>query len=623
MGWSLSLFVVIVVTAVFLLLGVVHRFFVRPLLADAGAAASRAVQFQELRERFWDMELARIRLKERTMSAAVEQAAEAVLITTPEGKVEYVNPAFTAMTGFAHEEVVGNTVDLIDPAGNPREVAEEMWQAIRDGAIWNGSVSGRKKNGLIFPGTMTVVPVMNRDGELTSLVVVRNDTSERLQNERELARSQNKLAAAREMAEGASRAKNEFLAKMSHELRTPLNAVIGFSSLMLHDSVDPLSEKQREYLRDISQSGLRLLNLLNDILELCRLDFGRLELDYSEVKIRPLVEETLICVQKKAQARDIGLVVEFGDHIDSMEADSVRIGQVLVNLLSNAVKFSPDNGRVRVRVQTVPASVASGQVSCQDDLDLLEVVVEDNGPGIEPEDTDKLFAPFSQLGSVYQKTNNGTGLGLAICKRIIDAHGGLIWVESEPGQGSRFFFRIPKARSLAPACHKDEERLIGLLPARGLNPVTGIVAWEYLVSQAERVCSYHCRVDQPFGIIRLECVSDDPAVDYLALTLHLKQYVRGHEILTHGERDGVFYVFLLGASREETLRATGRFSTTVAEFGLHARIRHVTYPDNGETVGDLLARLRESASELANRSSRKEGEALYHAPLEGVKVLKG
>ncbi len=244
-----------------------------------------------------------------------------------------------------------------------------------------------------------------------------------------------RLEEARLIAEAASHAKSEFLANVSHELRTPLSAVIGFSEIMRDGMAGPVTEEQKEYLTDIMESGDHLLNLINDILDLSKIEAGKMELDTSEFDFRELIERCLIMFKEKIFRHNLNVSDEIDEGIGLVVADERRIKQVVFNLLSNAVKFTPDGGRITVSVRKLPGEPE--QIECR---------VADTGPGIKQDDIARLFHAFEQLDNSLTKSHEGTGLGLALCKRIIDLHGGRIWVESEPGKGSRFIFTIPVRR---------------------------------------------------------------------------------------------------------------------------------------------------------------------------------
>jgi len=237
------------------------------------------------------------------------------------------------------------------------------------------------------------------------------------------------LAIAKERAEEMSRYKSEFLANMSHELRTPLNAILGFSEVLQDKMFGELNEKQEEYLNYIGESGQHLLSLIDDILGLAKIEVGKLEIKPAEVRLGDLLQNSLAMVKEKALKRGIDLSLKLEDKIPDIYADERMVKQVVFNLLANAVKFTPAGGKVGIE------AVKEGEHT--------RVTVWDTGIGIKEEDKEKLFEEFQQLDSGRDKRYQGTGLGLALSKRLVEMHGGRIWVESEEGKGSRFSFTLP------------------------------------------------------------------------------------------------------------------------------------------------------------------------------------
>ena len=237
----------------------------------------------------------------------------------------------------------------------------------------------------------------------------------------------------------ASRHKSEFLASMSHELRTPLNAVIGFSEVLLERMFGDLNERQEDYLRDILGSGRHLLALLNDVLDLSKVEAGQMELDRTDFAVEPAIGYVLAMVRERASDHRITVRTEVSDQVGTVHADELRFKQVLLNLLSNAIKFTPDGGRV-----AVTARVANAE---------LEVTVADTGIGIAVEDQHRIFDSFQQ-GSRATRRVEGTGLGLTLTKRIVELHGGRMWLSSELGHGSTFGFSLPLRE--APAAGSTE-----------------------------------------------------------------------------------------------------------------------------------------------------------------------
>jgi signal transduction histidine kinase len=294
--------------------------------------------------------------------------------------------------------------------------------------------------------SLLAVPLLREDHLLGGLVVNRNrpgpfapeviallqtfasQSSLAIQNARLFREIEQK---SREL-ETASRHKSEFLANMSHELRTPLNAIIGFSEVLHERMFGDINDKQAEYLADILESGKHLLSLINDILDLSKIEAGRMELQPSEFDLPAAIENALVLVRERAQRRGIALERVVDPRLGMICADERKVKQVLLNLLSNALKFTPEGGRVDVR-----AELRDG---------VAGISVTDTGVGIAPEDLASVFEEFRQVGTTAKKVE-GTGLGLAISRKFIELHGGTIGVESRVGEGSTFTFTLPVQRS--------------------------------------------------------------------------------------------------------------------------------------------------------------------------------
>jgi signal transduction histidine kinase len=245
---------------------------------------------------------------------------------------------------------------------------------------------------------------------------------------KELEASNQEIAEQSRQIEVASQHKSEFLANMSHELRTPLNAVIGFSEVLTDRMFGELNEKQEEYLKDIHASGTHLLSLINDILDLSKIEAGRMELELTDFHLPMALENALTLVRERAGRRRISLQMSIDEQLGEVRADERKIRQVVLNLLSNAIKFTPEGGRIQVTA--VPKD------------GFVEVSVNDTGVGIAPEDQEAVFEEFRQVGTAEKKAE-GTGLGLTLCRKFIELHHGRIWVKSQVDVGSTFTFSLP------------------------------------------------------------------------------------------------------------------------------------------------------------------------------------
>jgi signal transduction histidine kinase len=284
---------------------------------------------------------------------------------------------------------------------------------LREGRILGGLVVLRKTPGRFAPEVVELLKTLAAQ----SAIAIQN------------ARLFRELEDKSQELEAASRHKSEFLANMSHELRTPLNAIIGFSEVLGERMFGELNEKQAEYVDDILSSGRHLLALINDILDLSKVEAGRMELELSRFDLPAAIGGAVILVRERANRHGLGLDVSVDDRLGLFVGDERKIRQVLLNLLSNAVKFTPEGGRIAVRA--IPADGA------------VEISVSDTGIGIAAEDQEAIFQEFRQVGTDYARKREGTGLGLALARRFVDLHGGRLWVKSRPGEGSTFTFTIP------------------------------------------------------------------------------------------------------------------------------------------------------------------------------------
>ena len=357
--------------------------------------------------------------------------AHAIVATTDaRGRITYVNDKFCAIAKYPREELLGQDHRIINSGHHSKDFFRNLWQTISSGKIWKGELKNRAKDGAIYWVDTTIVPFLGEDGRPVQFIAIRADITERKLAEEDLRRTLNELSIANSELE-ATRLKTEFLANMSHELRTPLNAILGLSEAMIEETYGPLTPRQAKSMATIHGSGDHLLSLINDILDLSKIEAGKLELNPDHVVVREFCDSCIAFVRTQAMQKNIRVTFEHDDRIAPLWADPRRLKQVLVNLLINAVKFTPAGGHIGL---TVAAS---------SDGETIGFTVWDTGIGIAADDAAKLFRAFTQLDTGLARQQEGTGLGLALVAKLVELHGGSVSLESEPNKGSRFTVTLP------------------------------------------------------------------------------------------------------------------------------------------------------------------------------------
>lgn len=372
------------------------------------------------------------------LATAVEQSPATVIITDLYGNIEYANPKFTELTGYTFEEVKRKNPRILKSGHHPPSFYKKLWQTITSGRPWHGTFCNQDKTGTIYWERASISPVRDPQGYVSHFVAVKENITQLMQYE-------NELKQAKESAERANRAKSDFLANMSHELRTPLNAIIGFSEVLKEQYFGPLVDKQQEYVDDILDSGRHLLALINDILDLSRVEAGKTELELSQVNVSQLIDNSLVMIKEKAAKHGIALEKAVTREIQeqAITADQRKLKQILYNLLSNAAKFTPDGGAITIRAEQVHSRTRLG-FETGTDAACVEISVTDTGPGIDPAYHEKVFEPFFQVHGTRQDKSPGTGLGLPLTRDLVTLHDGKIFLNSEgQGKGSTFSFIIP------------------------------------------------------------------------------------------------------------------------------------------------------------------------------------
>ncbi|SHI72952.1 PAS domain S-box-containing protein [Malonomonas rubra DSM 5091] len=351
------------------------------------------------------------------LQMVVEQSPSSVVMTDIEGNIEYVNPAFEKITGYRFQEVAGKNPNLLKSGRTDPVKFTELWQTIKAGNIWQGEFINRKKNDELYEESVQVIPILDSWGEIKHFVAVKENISD--------------LKRAQQQAESSNRAKSKFLSQMSHELRTPLNAINGFSRLMLTSKKNPLNDKQRDMTEQINSAGKHLLQLINEVLDLAKIEAGEFSLNIEPLDPGPAIEESLSLIKPLADEQNIRIEADDPNHLPLVRADMIRLKQILLNLLSNAVKYNKQNGTVTIRLnEEVPG--------------LLCFEVTDNGIGIAEEKKRDIFTPFARVVD-NQEAIEGSGIGMTITKQLVEAMGGTIDFESTLGKGSSFWFTLPLA----------------------------------------------------------------------------------------------------------------------------------------------------------------------------------
>ncbi len=396
-----------------------------PFLDDSGKPLQYIAIRHDITNRKQVEEELRSSLKEiADIKFALDQST-IVAMTDRKGDITYVNEAFCRISKYSEQELIGQNHRIINSGYHPHEFFVDMWKSIADGKVWKNEIKNRAKDGSYYWVDTTIVPFLDpQTGKPYQYVAIRHDITSRKTLELELEQ-------AKEVAESANKKKSQFLTNMSHELRTPLNAVISYSQMMKQGIAGEITEKQYKYANNIEVSGKHLLDMVNDILDIAKIEAGKIQLSFQPFQLRLLLLELQDIFIGMAEQKHVQLDFNLDPAFGTITADPIRIRQIFFNLISNAIKFNRENGKVNVKV--FPSQ----------DKRWLIGEIKDTGIGISADKLDELFTEFYQVDSSMSRQHEGTGLGLALTKHLVKLHGGDIFVISEKDVGSTFSFQIP------------------------------------------------------------------------------------------------------------------------------------------------------------------------------------
>lgn len=393
----------------------------------------------------------------------LDNSADIIITTNTDGRIVEFNSGASRVLGYSKEEIIGKKAE--DLWVNPGARHDILKILEKEGYVSNYETQLITKKGQVIDVSLTLSLIKNGNGKILGTVGISKDITEKKRLERaieernlELQELNEKLEekviertkdlekANREL-ERSNRLKSQFIATMSHELRTPLNSILGFSELLMDEAFGALTDKQKRYVNNIYNSGSHLLQLINNILDIAKIESGKMELHYEAFSVRQAISEVETIIRPLADKKRQMLITNIGEGVSLIKADKVKFKQILYNLLSNAVKFTPEGGDIFLDADVIggegSAYFVKGSNICYRNESCLKISVTDTGIGIKKEDQERVFYEFEQVDSSFSRRYEGTGLGLALTKRLVELHGGEIFVESEEGKGSKFTVVIP------------------------------------------------------------------------------------------------------------------------------------------------------------------------------------
>lgn len=346
----------------------------------------------------------------------VENAADLIITTDLDDRILTWNRGAAVLFGYGKDEVIGKHLSILLPPERFHELEEMRAKVEISGGLRDIEVRSKRKDGAMIYLSLSVSPIRDVEGKIVGFLRIAKDITEKKRYERRL--------------KDLDKMKSDFVSNVSHELKTPLTSIKGSVDNMLDGLTGALNEKQIRYLARIKSNTDRLSRLINDLLDLSRIEAGRVEVRRASLPLTALAEEVAEHLKQLAAEKLIRIEVPPPDPQMTVWADRDKVTQVLMNLIGNAVKFTPQDGKVIIAIE-------------KNGNDYIQISIADNGPGIRPEEADKIFSKFYQVANVDKQKPQGSGLGLAISKALVEMHGGKIWVESKLGRGSTFYFTLP------------------------------------------------------------------------------------------------------------------------------------------------------------------------------------
>jgi PAS domain S-box-containing protein len=440
------------------------------------------------------------------LSRAVEQSPTSVMITDRKGMIEYINPKLTEVTGYKNEEVLGKNPRIFSSGEKPKSEYEILWKNIQSGKEWKGEFHNKKKNGELYWENANISPIINSKGIITHFVAIKEDITERKKMIEE-------LILAKEKAEESDRLKSAFLTNMSHEIRTPMNGILGFTALLKEHGLT--GEEQKAYIEIIEKSGDRMLNTINDIIDISKIEAGQMEVNISEVNVNELMEYLFSFFKPEAEKKGIQLSVYYG--LPNNEAiiaiDREKLDSILTNLVKNAIKYTRE-GSINFGYEVVKTQFCTS----------LQFYVKDTGIGIPKERQQAIFDRFVKADIEDKNAMQGSGLGLTISKAYVEMLGGKIWVESETAKGSVFYFGIPCKETSEG--RKDEQAEIPVTAEKPQTRKLNILivedeeASEMFLTIAVKSISKNIFVAKT-GIEAIEICKNNPDIDLVLMDIQM------------------------------------------------------------------------------------------------------